>query len=153
MNLVSFTVIGVAVPKGSLKAFVRHGHAHLTHDNPQTRSWQHLVAAQAQAVVHLDHVAQFLGPIAIRVTFALPRPATLPRRITTHTKKPDLDKLLRNIGDALRGVLYRDDAQIVEWHGRKVYAPIGALPQAEITIADAQSATMAHAQQPWLLEV
>jgi crossover junction endodeoxyribonuclease RusA len=126
MTLVSFTVIGVAVPKGSLKAFVRDGRAHLTHDNPHTRSWSHLVAAQAQTVVRLDHVAQFLGPIAIRVTFALPRPPSLPRRVTAHTKKPDLDKLLRNVGDALRGVLYRDDNQIVEWHGRKVYAPVGA---------------------------
>ena len=35
--------------------------------------------------------------------------------------KPDADKLARAIGDALSGVLLRDDNLIVEWKIRKVY--------------------------------
>jgi Holliday junction resolvase RusA-like endonuclease len=153
VTVVRFTVIGVARPQGSLKAFVRPGARHptVTHDNPLTRAWRTLIAHQAHAVVTLDKVAQFLGPVALRVTFTLPRPASLPKRVTAHTKAPDLDKLVRSVGDALTGVLYRDDAQIVELHARKIYGDLGSVPRAEITVQDAAVVT-ASAEQPWLLD-
>ncbi len=54
-----------------------------------------------------------------------------------HTKKPDLDKLARALKDALKGVLYHDDAQVVVLLARKVYAAETAAPCAEVTVADA----------------
>lgn len=38
-----------------------------------------------------------------------------------HTRKPDLDKLTRSIKDALTGVIYNDDSQIVGLHCFKEY--------------------------------
>jgi len=35
---------------------------------------------------------------------------------------PDIDKLLRAVSDALTGVGYMDDAQIVEVYASKIYA-------------------------------
>jgi Holliday junction resolvase RusA-like endonuclease len=35
--------------------------------------------------------------------------------------RPDLDKLIRAVGDALTGVLWTDDAQIVTWSTGKGY--------------------------------
>lgn len=47
------------------------------------------------------------------------------------TKKPDLDNIAKLICDALNGVAWRDDSQIVELTVRKVYA---AQPGVTITI-------------------
>lgn len=47
------------------------------------------------------------------------------------TKKPDCDNIAKNINDALNGIAYVDDAQIVKETIEKWYA---ATPQVEITI-------------------
>lgn len=44
---------------------------------------------------------------------------------------PDLDKLQRAVGDALEGVVYRNDAQIARWDTEKVY---GARDAAHISV-------------------
>ena len=57
-----------------------------------------------------------------------------------HTTAPDLDKLTRAVLDALTGVLYLDDKQVIELHARKQYALYPAGPGARITVTEAQSA-------------
>lgn len=142
---VVFTVTGIAQPKGSTKAFVpkswaaaamaqgRAPRAIVTADNTKSKGWQQLVAEQAQTVAG----ELFEGPVALAVTFWLPRPQSLPKRVTHHTKKPDLDKLARALKDALKGVLYRDDAQVVDLNARKRYAEHGCAPCAFVTVEDA----------------
>ena len=53
-----------------------------------------------------------------------------------HLTMPDLDKLVRAVGDALTRIAWRDDSQIVAWHAYKHYAtpehPMGA----QITIQE-----------------
>lgn len=44
-----------------------------------------------------------------------------------HTKKPDLDNLIKNLLDSLNGILYRDDAQIYEIRARKHYTEKGRI--------------------------
>ena len=39
----------------------------------------------------------------------------LPRR------KPDIDNVLKVVLDSLNGIAYKDDAQVVAVHGRKIY--------------------------------
>jgi crossover junction endodeoxyribonuclease RusA len=135
-RVVTFRVIGKAEPKGSIKAFIPKGWTRpvLTSTNAKVKGWQQLVAEQAQTVAG-DGL--FVGPVALGVAFQLPRPQSLPKRVQHHTKKPDLDKLARALKDALKGVLYNDDAQVVVLYARKVYAPVGAAPSAVVTIADA----------------
>jgi len=48
-----------------------------------------------------------------------------------HTGTPDLDKLQRALGDALKGPVLRDDAQIAAWNVSKRY---GTEPRAEVAI-------------------
>jgi Holliday junction resolvase RusA-like endonuclease len=38
------------------------------------------------------------------------------------TGKPDIDNLIKTIGDALNGIMWRDDSQIVMLQARKFYA-------------------------------
>jgi len=133
---VTFTVLAIPRPQGSMRAWVPKGstRAVLTSDNAGLKGWRNAVAVQAMTVAA---AGQFVGPVAMVVHFTLPRPDSLPRRIVAHVRKPDLDKLLRSVGDALTGVLYRDDSQVVELHARKLYAPAGEAPKAEITVRDA----------------
>jgi len=147
---VTFTVVGIAQPKGSTRAFVRGTRAIITSDNPKVKDWEHGIASTARLVAR-DGL--FVGPVAVRVCFALLRPVSLPRRVVAHVRKPDLDKLVRSVGDALTGVLYRDDAQVVELHARKVYAIAGAAPSAVITVRDAAIVEPHNPAAPWLFDV
>lgn len=132
---VTFEVVGIPAPKGSTKAFMPKGARFpiVTHDNPRTRWWQHLVSDQAQKVATGD---LFVGPVMLWAKFYLPRPISLPRKVAGHTKKPDLSKLVRCIEDALTGILLRDDAQIVEIHTAKYYAAPDKPARAVITVED-----------------
>ena len=40
-----------------------------------------------------------------------------------YTKKPDCDNVVKIIGDALNGIAWHDDSQIVTCHAMKVYRP------------------------------
>lgn len=143
---VTFDVIGNPQPKGSAKAFVPKAWADLAHkqgrapraivttDNPKAKGWQQLVAEQAQTVAG---GGVFLGPTVLTVTFHLPRPISLPRKTRHHLTLPDLDKLVRCVGDALTDVLVLDDKQIVELHARKAYTDPDAAPYAHIVLEDA----------------
>lgn len=39
------------------------------------------------------------------------------------TKKPDIDNILKLVKDALNGIVYRDDAQVVRVEAEKVFGP------------------------------
>lgn len=143
--MIRFTAYGVAAPKGSTKAFYVKslGRAIVTADNKRTKPWQQEVAGAAVAArAAADGRAWAIteDAIVLDVTFYLPRPKSLPKRIVEHCKKPDLDKLLRATKDALTGVLWRDDAQVVALTGAKAYAGgcfdpdgINGVPRAVVT--------------------
>nr|CAB4126378.1 Rus Holliday junction resolvase [uncultured Caudovirales phage] len=71
-----------------------------------------------------------LGPIALDLTFFMPIPKStsgIRRRemlngVFYHIKKPDLDNLIKFVGDCLNGIVFEDDAQIAEIKSKKVYA-------------------------------
>ena len=46
-------------------------------------------------------------------------------------KKPDIDNVVKAVLDALNGVAYRDDTQVVELHVRKSYSE---KPRVEVSI-------------------
>jgi len=69
--------------------------------------------------------------------FALRRIQAIRKSSPPHTRKPDLDKLLRAVGDALTRVVYLDDAQIISYgESRKRYAAIGETPGVSIRIEE-----------------
>lgn len=83
--------------------------------------------------------ARFDGAVCLHLDFILRRPKSLPKTRPTppHTKKPDLDKLTRAIGDAMKsaGVLV-DDSHIVFGTHYKRYAEPNEVPGVHITAAD-----------------
>lgn len=119
VDCIQFFVPGLPAPQGSKRAFVRAGKPVLTEDCKRTRPWRTQVAAVA-----LEHApaAPWEGPVALCLDFILPRPGSIPHERRGYpAAKPDDDKLLRAVSDALTGVLYRDDAQRCETHVHKRY--------------------------------
>lgn len=144
MTEVSFTVAGIPAPQGSKSPWGSEA-------NPNTKPWRAAVAADARAAMtyhDADGTSGYLepiaGPVVLYVTFTFPRPKShyrtgrhahelKPSAPAYCATKPDLDKLLRAIGDAITGIVVRDDSQIVEIVASKWY---GA-PSAVVTVESA----------------
>jgi crossover junction endodeoxyribonuclease RusA len=75
------------------------------------------------------------GPVRIELQFVMPRPKATPKRSTPPAvKKPDLDKLTRAVLDAITGVSYRDDSQVVDLVASKRIAELGEPPGLALTV-------------------
>jgi len=79
------------------------------------------------------------GPLQLAVSFFLPRPKSKiwkrkPMPAEPHCKRPDLDNLLKVVLDALRGLCWRDDAQVAELLASKQIAAGDWQPGVSITI-------------------
>jgi Holliday junction resolvase RusA-like endonuclease len=136
-------VPGIPQPGGSKKGFVvpvkeKPGkyQAVITEDNRKSKPWRQSVAKE-----RID--SPVMGPIAVRFIFQMPRPKShfgkyglLPSAPTRPTVKPDVTKLIRSTEDALKGIAWIDDSQIVFQFGEKVYSE---KPGAWILIASAES--------------
>lgn len=137
-----FSVYGIAQPKGSTKAFIPKGWTRpiVTSDNPKNKNWQSLVADGAShAVQHLPPAARHVleGGVRLTVAFYLPRPKRYQKRGAIqppHVTKPDLDKLLRSVKDALKGIAWHDDSQVVDVVCMKRYAGIDDAPHCDIWV-------------------
>ena len=121
MRVFVFRVFGLPVAQARPRAFVLHGHASV-YDPKTSRSWKETVRAQAIDAWRPCGESAWSGAIQLDLVFFLPRPKTLPKRVTYHTKRPDLDNLVKPIKDALRGLVYLDDSQVNLLKARKLYA-------------------------------
>jgi crossover junction endodeoxyribonuclease RusA len=139
--MILFTVIGQPKPQGSKipqviygrdgKPVVKDGRVltRVRDDNPNTKDWRYLVARTAQE----EYDGELLtGPIRLSITFERPRPKShygtgrnagkLKQKAPTYpTTKPDTVKLTRAVEDALTGVIWKDDSQVVVHELEKVY--------------------------------
>lgn len=156
-TVMKLRIYGVPAPQGSTRAFavrkggVLTGAVAVTHgDKDKVRSWRRAIADEVRAQMGTDWEASYAGqnshPMAVAVTFIAARPAahfgtgrnagvlkaSAPER---PVGRPDVDKLARAVLDALTEAgVWKDDCQVVELTGRKVYAGPGVRPGAEIEI-------------------
>ena len=117
--------------KGSGRALVFGGRAVVFNDNPKNKAWAERVAWIAKA--NKPKNAPWSGPVELHVLFRMRKLKSMPKDRPLPIVKPDLDKMIRSIKDALTGILYQDDAQIVSLHARKVY---GDEPGVDIELLD-----------------
>jgi Holliday junction resolvase RusA-like endonuclease len=127
---ITLRIPGKPQPGGSKRAFIPKGWKRpvITDANPKAADWKRTVAIFAQT----EGMEILEGPLRATVTFYLARPqghfgkrGLLPSAPPYPHKKPDCSKIWRSTEDALTGICYRDDAQIVDQHVRKVYAADG----------------------------
>ena len=142
MNGIEFFVEGVPAPQGSK----RHvGRGILIESSKRVKPWRSDVRIAAQEARGDRSPAPKPRPIYLTLTFWFPRPkshygtgrnASILKLSapTSMTVKPDIDKLERAILDALTGVLWEDDSQVVHLAATKGYAPPGELAGVTITL-------------------
>src|SRR5262245_1503336 len=127
--LVAFTVPGIPAPQGS-KTVMPNGHP-LESNRERLLIWRNLVTAKAAEA--MQGRPALIGPISLSVVFTLPRPRShfgtgkrarmlKPSAPVYCEGRPDLDKLLRALGDSLKaGGAIADDARLVEIQASKHY--------------------------------
>ena len=70
-------------------------------------------------------------PVRLDIVFGMPIPQSWSKKqqdaaaslLILPSKKPDIDNLIKAVMDALNGVAYDDDNQVIELSAKKVYAP------------------------------
>jgi Holliday junction resolvase RusA-like endonuclease len=116
---IAFDVAGPPAVKGSTFSFLdRRGRLVTKQDSKNGKAWAANVAWCArQAGIAI--IPKGIGVIvAVEYAFAPPR-----RRVRNcPCVRPDVDKLARALLDALTGVAYEDDGQVVALTVRKLYA-------------------------------
>lgn len=110
-----FRVAGHPVSQGSKRAFVVAGKARLVEaGGGRHKLWRHAVNDVARQAWG-EH-PPLDGPVELHLRFALQPPQSKPKRRRTWpvgARSGDLDKLTRAVFDALCGVAYLNDAQVV----------------------------------------
>jgi crossover junction endodeoxyribonuclease RusA len=103
-----------------MKGFPMGRRVILTDSNAQLKPWRSVVALKAQ-----EHAPEtpLTGAIYLSLAFFLPVPKSAPKRRRLHAiKKPDCSKLVRAVEDAFTGILWADDAQVVQISASKQLA-------------------------------
>ena len=155
--MVIIKVEGAPCPAGSKTAFairkggVLTGKVAVVDANRNSREWKNTVAAAARK--------QYTGKLlefALRVKFAfrMQRPkghsntkGLRPDAPEFHIIRPDVTKLIRAAEDALTGIVWEDDAQIVQQAASKDYCLEGENPGVTIFISPAVSHTRADPEE------
>lgn len=156
--IVRFTVPGIPAPQGSKRAFVnKHtGRASLVEMSGRHKDWRAVVSLQAQETMktvsgRYQYTPPLATPVNLAAVFRFPRPKShyrtgrnadrLRDNVPPYPGKPDLSKLVRSIEDAMTGIVYRDDSQVVSYDGTcKLWADHGQTPGVAIEVRELNTA-------------
>lgn len=124
---VYFVVTGKPVGKGRPRASTRGGFVRMYTD-AKTLGYEAAIADEAARAMSGDE--PFETPMQMQVSCYYPIPKSWPKKIKQEALdeevfpkvKPDLDNVVKAVLDALNGVVYLDDAQVVNLVATKRYA-------------------------------
>ena len=123
---VRIIVPGTPVPKARARTVTQGGRTH-SYTPERTREWEE--AVQWIAAQHRPP-SPLRGPLAVAMTFYLPKPKRGKREYPS--VRPDIDNYCKAVMDALNGMVWQDDGQIVQLEASKRYGE----PRAEIEIRE-----------------
>jgi crossover junction endodeoxyribonuclease RusA len=142
MNSLTFVVYGLPAPQGSKKSL---GNGILVESSKAVTPWR--TDCKHAALACIPHDWDPSLPMAVSVVFRFKRPQThigkkgvkpsAPEH-NTSGRHGDLSKLVRSTEDALTGVVYDDDRQIVTLAASKRYCTTDEPQGAIITITPIQ---------------
>lgn len=132
LDTLDLWVAGDPKPQGSK----RHvGHGRMIEANKELPHWRNTIIQAIGGLPPTQRAAiPIAGPVCLTVDFVMPRPTRTPKKATPPAvKKPDLDKLLRAILDALTlANAYTDDSQVTSITTHKTLAQPDTQPGAHI---------------------
>lgn len=133
--MIQFVVYGEPVAQGRPKFSTRGGFVK-AYDPAKSRDYKDYVKLAAS-----EHAPKALleGPLGMVLTVYRSTPKSFSKIKAsraeagqiTPTTKPDIDNYLKGVKDALKGVIWKDDSQVVEVFARKRYS---ARPRIEVKI-------------------
>ena len=130
MNNVSFAVIGEPFGKKRPRANIICGHAHM-HNDPENERYELKVLngfinaygkrIEPMFVKDTQLIATIEAHYSMPKAFSKKKREMARLRQLRPTKKPDCDNIAKSVLDALNGVVYYDDSQVVELVVKKFY--------------------------------
>jgi Holliday junction resolvase RusA-like endonuclease len=124
---VTFTVDGNPVAKGRPR-FAKRGKFVQTYTPQKTKDYEELVKESALRAMGSNELLE--TPIKVFIHIRMPIPTSFSKKkhqdcldqLIRPTKKPDWDNIAKAVTDALNGIVYVDDCQIVDAHVTKRYS-------------------------------
>ena len=113
----TFVIPGKPVAKGRPR-FAMRGIKAIAYTPDKTKQWERdarlIIKAGMKGKPPLE------GPVYGDFFFFMPKPKKMKRK--HHTIKPDIDNFIKSAFDAMNGIVFVDDAQIVRMTARKEYS-------------------------------
>ena len=122
MNVLNINIPGAPIAKKRPR-FARRGKFVSTYNPQESEEGKFVCLMSSQLNGHKPIPAG--TPIFLQAQFHMPFPASMSmkkRATATHTKKPDVDNLLKFLKDCANGVLWHDDSQVVWVLAQKLYS-------------------------------
>ena len=125
IKTITITVPGTPVAKARARVSIRKGKVR-AYTTSKTKDYEESIKWAAVEVMKGKSPLRFALKVNVKFVFLPPKSWSKRMRNTAimgstpHTVKPDLDNLIKNL-DALNGVVFNDDNQIVEIQAEKIY--------------------------------
>jgi len=125
--MVTFKVDGDPVGKQRAR-YAKRGNFVQTYTPDKTRNYESLIKEAAIQAMGSNEILE--TPVNLYLYIRAPIPKSLPKNrleaclngLEKPIKKPDASNVLKSVEDAMNGVVYKDDSQIVNIHVTKVYS-------------------------------
>lgn len=121
-DFLQFFVPGQPAPKGSLRPITRGGRTVLIEQSKLSEPWKLKIRQAGHLAMRGQLMIPKHSPVGMTMVFVMPRPESVTEIERFYpTVTPDVDKLCRNVLDALTGVIYLDDCQVIDPRPIKIY--------------------------------
>jgi len=125
--MITFKVDGDPVGKQRAR-YAKRGNFVQTYTPDKTRNYEVLIKEAATQAMGSNEILE--TPVNLYLYIRAPIPKSLPKKrleaclngSEKPIKKPDASNVLKSVEDAMNGVVYKDDSQIVNIHVTKVYS-------------------------------
>ena len=139
MMQIMFTIYGIPIAKGRPR-FSTRGKFPVAYTPEKTKNYESEVGMMAKSAMGSSEPLEGALEAFIYVTF--PVPASYSKKRTEaclsdsekHTKKPDLDNVVKSVIDGMDKIVFENDSQITSIHATKVY---GEVAKVEVIVRQA----------------
>lgn len=136
--MIEFTVPGEPVAQGRPR-FSTRGSFVKAYDPEKSKSYKAYVKLVAMAAMNERSLKAFDGAIAVSIRAYVSVPKSKSKKFRENalkglehpTKKPDCDNIAKILLDAMTGIVYEDDKQIIRLVVEKFYDEV---PRVEVTV-------------------
>ena len=128
MNYIKITIPGIPASKGSFN-IGKYGQIYQA--DKKLKGWVNAISWQARAQAPREPSQ---AAVELTITFNLPQASN--NKDIHPIIRPDIDKLARAVLDALTGIIYKNDSQVIRLECNKTWSKDGA-PGCDIEIREA----------------